>query len=444
METNQTVGRGRTLFKYVVPTILSTVSVFLYSIVDGILVGRGVGSDALGAVNLAFPFVMVYMALTMLTIIGGVTIAAIRIGRNDHEGANATFIHSFIATMIVSAIMMLVGLFFTEPVAKLMGAKGVYVDMVKEYLFWYAVFFIPCGCCNSLLGFCRNDGSPVMVSITTIIGTVFNIVGDYVMIFPLHMGLKGAAIATGVAQTLAMLICLTHFAKKKGILRFRREKWDFSLLKKILLRGAPECVNQFVTPMGLILTNNMLSLMLGNGEINAFSVIGYAASFAVSVFVGTAEGIQPLLGNRYGAKDEDSLKYYFHAGLIISFIGAVVLSALILYFWNPILTLFDVDEATRISAVFALPRYMSVFIFQSLIVIITSYLYSTTRTKQALTINVLRAFVLDTLAILLIPRLFGADSIWFTSPIYEFVALIVAVILLRRADKNGAIGKTAE
>lgn len=128
--------RRKTLIKYVIPSILSNACIFLFTIVDGVFVGRGVGSDALGAVNIAMPVVMLATAINMLTSIGGCAIAAIRLGQNDKEGANQAFLHSLTANVVLAAIITLVCTLLTEPLSTFLGADAFYLPMVKEYVFW--------------------------------------------------------------------------------------------------------------------------------------------------------------------------------------------------------------------------------------------------------------------------------------------------------------------
>lgn len=208
-------SRIKTLIKYVVPTILSGISMVLLTVVDGIFVGRGVGTDALGAVNIALPFIMIVNALFMLITIGGITIAAIRLGRKDTTGANQVFVSSVIAMAVVSATLSLISVFFPDQLTRLLGANDTFQGMTSEYIFWYGLFIIPSGLGIALQGFCRNDGSPILVSAAVITGTIVNIFGDWLFVFPLQMGVKGAALATGIAQVVSLLVVLTHFMQKK-------------------------------------------------------------------------------------------------------------------------------------------------------------------------------------------------------------------------------------
>ena len=433
--------RSKNLCKYVIPTVLSCVSYFLFTIIDGIFVGHGVGTNALGAVNIAFPFVMVVGAIFMLTTIGGVTVVAIRLGRGDIKGANQAFMHAISATVCAAVFLCLVGTVFADKLCVLLGANETFFGYVYDYVFWYSVFIIPTGLSTSMQGFCRNDGSPVLVSAAVIIGTVCNIFGDWLLIFPFEMGLKGAAIATGASHTITLLVVLIHFATKRGSLRISGFEPDVSLYKKIAVRGLPECIAQLATPTAIIATNYVLLARVGDIGVNAFSIIGYVASFSVAIFFGTAEGLQPLFGQCYGAKNERDLKYYFRAGLLINFIGSVLIYILLFYVGGPVCKMFGADKATLDYTVLSMPKYAWGFSIMALNTIISAYLYSTKRSKQAIIMNILRSFVFNLAVIILMPMVFGAEAVWHTFGIYELLVLAAAVMLLKSSEKNGVVFK---
>ena len=370
-------SRAKLILKYVLPTILSQCAFFLFTIIDGIFVGHGVGPDGLGAVNLAQPLVMVIGAVFMLTTIGGVTITAIRMGRKDYEGANQAFMHATVST--------LVGTLFTKPLAVLLGADGNYVKMVCDYLFWYTAFTIPSALAATLQGFGRNDGAPVFVMVSTIASTALNIFLDWLFVFPLQMGIAGAAIATGISQTVGLAIVIIHFLMKRGHLHFARFKPDGKLLKKVLKRGVPEMLSQLATPITVFCMNLVIIRFLPDGGINAYSVISYIVSFAYAVFIGVSEGMQPLFGQSYGDKNADDLHYFKRWGVIVSFIGSAVVYAVIMLLDRAICQMFGADAAAAELAVSAIPQYCWAFLFASLNTVLSAYLYSTKRTKMTLT-----------------------------------------------------------
>lgn len=432
-------NRTKKLIKYVVPTMLGSISFFLFTIVDGIFVGQGVGTNALGAVNLTMPFVMVVNALFQLTTIGGVAIIAVRLGRGDRDGANQAFMHAVLGTVVISALLMLAGTCLTGPLCRMMGAGDTFYELTKEYLFWYSVFIIPSGLSTALQGFCRNDGSPGLVSVATITGTVVNIFGDWLLIFPYQMGVAGAAIATGVSQVVTCLIVLIHFAKRKGVLRFQRFHMEGALLRKIAVRGLPACIAQFANPVTTLWVNKVLAQQIGDIGVNAYSIISYVATFSMGVFFGVSDGLQPLFGQSYGAKDEKSLRYYFRAGTVISLVGSIIINGLLIAFGGPVCALFGADASTLSFTVRVMPLYSWGFIAVGVTTNISSYLYSTKRSHQADIISILRSFVFNTLIILLLPSIFGGDMVWHTFGIAEAIVMVIAAGLLKRSERNGIV-----
>lgn len=430
-------SRAKTIFKYVLPTVLSQCAFFLFTIVDGIFVGRGVGTDALGAVNIAQPLVMVIGAVFMLTTIGGVTITAIRIGRKDYEGANQSFMHATAATVIVAVFFTLVGTVFTKPFAVLLGASGVYVEMVCDYLFWYTAFTIPSALAATLQGFGRNDGAPVFVMVSTIVSTALNIFLDWLFVFPLKQGLAGAAIATGISQTVGMLIVAVHFLMKRGHLRFAKFKLDGKLMWKVLKRGFPEMLSQLATPITVFCMNLVIIRFLPDGGINAYSVISYIVSFAYAVFIGVSEGMQPLFGQSYGDRNADDLHYYKRRGMIVSFIGSAVVYAIIMLLGRLICRMFGADAAATELAVSAIPQYCWAFLFASLNTILSAYLYSTKRTKESVAVNVLRGLVFTPLCVVALSFLTNGALLWFTVGIAETITFVSAMAITKRSESGG-------
>ena len=432
-------SRRKTLITYVVPATLTNACIFLFTIVDGIFVGHGVGTDGLGAVNIAVPFTMIAMALFMLTSIGGVTIAAIRLGRGDQKGANQAFMHSFTATVIATAVLSAVGVFFTEPLARILGANDSYLRMVKDYLFWYSLFIVPSGLSVNLQSFCRNDGSPILVGISTGVGTACNIFLDWLFVFPLRMGLMGAALATGISQTVTLLVVLIYFLQKKGVLRFGRFQNSWALYRKLVFRGLPEMIAQFATPVTTICMNRVLLNYIGEIGVNSFSVISYVASFTFSILFGSSEGLQPLFGKSYGAKDEEGLKYYFRSGAMISLVGSGIVVGLTVLFDRSICAMFGTDAETLAFTIQSMPRYAWGFIVAGLNILISAYLYSTKRSKREIILNFMRSLVVNMVVILGLPVLLGGGIVWYTFGIYESVVLVLAVVLLKHSERNGIV-----
>lgn len=431
-------NKTKILIRYVLPSILSSSCYFLFTVIDGIFIGRGVGTDALGAINILFPFIMIANALFLLTSIGGVSVVAVRLGRGDREGANKAFLHSLSLTSVFAVLLFFIGVFFTKELTTLLGGNTPeYFKHCIDYTFVYSLFLIPSGLSMAMQNYCRNDGAPVLVSFATIIGTLINIFGDWLFVFPLKMGMAGAALATGISQTITFLIVLSHFVLKKGQLRFCPFKIEKELVGKIFLRGAPECIAQFSVPITTICMNYVLLDLQGTLGVNTYSLLAYVASFAVAVFAGTAQGLQPLFGQSFGAKSRTDLKYFLKAGVTINLVGSTLIVIALSFVSESICALFGADQATMNSAVKNILFFAWGFIVESMNSILSSYLYSTKRSNEAIFVNVLRSFVFNTAVTLILPYVFKAEwVVWSTFGIYQALVLAVTLILVKHKDKK--------
>lgn len=433
--------QNKNLMKFIVPAVIGQACFFLFTIIDGIFVGNGVGENALGAINIVFPFVMTVNALYMLIAVGGVTISAIRFGREDKKGANQAFMHSVVLMLGLGILMTILGTVFSQPIGSMLGANETYIGYASEYLLFYSAFIIPSALSMLLQFFVRNDNSPSLVMAATVVSSCLNIFLDWLFVFPLQMGIKGAAIATGISQTVSLFIILFHFFLRKGDLRFKRFKPDAKLFRKILLRGVPETVSQFTVPVATLCMNKVLLANIGEIAVNAFSVISYITSFAVGIFLGVSQGAQPLFGQAYGEKNEKDLKHYFRVSAAADFIGSALVYVILLFIGNAVSNIFGADTATADYVAATLPKYAWGFMFMSLNTIVSAYMYSTKRTTHAIAANLVRSFGFTTIITLALPGIFGGEIAWFTFGIYEALSLVFAVVLLKFSERNGIVYK---
>ena len=181
----------------------------------------------------------------------------------------------------------------------------------------------------------------------------------------------------------------------------------------------------------------MLTQQIGDIAVNAYSIISYVATFYMGVFFGVSDGLQPLYGQSYGAKDGHSLRYYFRAGSIINLAGSLIINGALFVVGGAVCGLFGADAATLAYTVRVMPLYSWGFVVVGLTTNISSYLYSTKRSREADVISILRSFVFNTLVILLLPRILGGDVIWHTFGIAETVVLLISVFLLKRSERSG-------
>lgn len=426
-------AKTKSLIDYIFPALGGLFVTYLYNVVDGIFVGQGVGSAALGAVNIGVPFITFVVAIAAMFPMGGATVVAIRMGRGDKAGANHAFMTALSLTILLSTILMIVGMAFSGQIVDLSGAKELSAEMREmsaQYLFYYSAFSIPMLMSTCLSVFIRNDGSPTLAFVGMCTGAVANIFLDWLFIFPLNMGVIGAAVASGLGQVFSVLVLLTHFLRKKGELRIMPFQIDFLLIKKICKRGVPEAVTQLTTPVTALCYNLMLASLIGDIGISTFSVLSFIYSLANAILSGVAQGLQPLWGRCYGRQDTAEMGWYFRCGIIINGILSVLIYGALFFFDEPVIRIFNRDEELVRTASAVLPLFSLSFIPMALNLIYTAFLFSTKRTGAANVIAISRGMIVKSLAILCMPVLFGSDSIWIAPFAAETITLVLGSMIL--------------
>ena len=370
-------NRQKELLNYILPSAGALCVTYLYNIADGIFVGRGISAMALAAVNITVPFITALVALSTLFAMGGSTVIAIRLGRKDTKGANNAFMCAFLLTLVLSVILMLTGMIFPEQISRLCGGSDNILPLAKEYLFYYTAFSVPFLLSSCFAVFVRNDGAPRLAFAGMCTGAVLNIFLDWLFIFPLKMGLKGAAIASGLGQVFAFIILLSHFIFKKGDLRIKFYVPDLSLIGKIFNRGIPEFLTQLNTPVTALCYNWVLLKTLGDVGVAAFSILSFIYAFAYAILSGTAQGLQPLWGKLFGENNKEGLKQYLNSGIKINLAASVVMVVFLIIFNRQAVEIFTKDAGLINMASGALPVFLVFFLFMALNLIYTAYFYST-------------------------------------------------------------------
>ena len=425
-------ARAKNLIGYIFPALGGLFVTYLYNVVDGIFVGRGVGAAALGAVNIAVPFITFTVGITAMFPMGGATVVAIRMGRGDKEGANQAFMTALSLTAILAAVLTLAGMAFARQIVELSGGKDLSAemrDMAAQYLLYCSAFSIPILMGTCLAVFVRNDGSPTLAFAGMCAGAAANIFLDWLFIFPLQMGIVGAAVASGLGQILTVLVLSTHFLRKKGELRIKAFRPDGKLIRKVCKRGVPEAVTQLTTPVTALCYNLVLARLIGDVGVATFSVLSFIYSLANAMLSGVAQGLQPLWGQCYGRKDGKEMRWYFRSGMGINIVLSVGIYAALFFFDEQVVHIFNREETLVRMASGALPVFALSFIPMALNLIYTAYFFSTKRTGAANVIAMSRGVALKALLIFLIPAVFGAENVWIAPLATELVTLAAAMVL---------------
>lgn len=416
-------------YRFVIPSIGAMLVTGLYFVVDGIFVGRGVGIGGLAAVNIAVPFVSILVAVSMMLTMGGAAITSIFFGKGEREKGNNTFNTTMCMILIFASFMTIMSVLMPEGIAKLFGANDLLLSDTADYIRYYVTFGIFFCSAMALSAFVRNDGNPKLAFWGMIVGAVSNIFLDWLFIFPLQMGVMGAAIASGLGQLFSCLVLSTHFIRKKGVLRFSIPIKETGLVLHIIKTGTPEFVTQMSQPVIILCYNFIILRTFGEMGISAFSVISYLLMVIVGLFIGLAQGIQPLISRSRGEGNLEMEQYFLKKGLSLSILLSVIVYGIMLLFGKNIISIFNTDPELIQLAYACITVYGICFIFAAVNMVYTTYYLAIKMTRPALIIAILRSFIVNVICIFLLPAIFGDSAIWIGIVVAEFIVMIVTLFI---------------
>ena len=422
------MSNSKQFYKFVITSIGAMVVTGLYVVVDGIFVGRGVGSNGLAAVNLAIPFVSILTSVTMMITMGGATLTSICFGKGENPKANNYFNFSMWIVMLFALSLTIISVLFSYQIAKALGASDILLQGTADYIKYYVMFGIFFAGSMALAVFVRNDGNPKLAFWGMIVGAVSNVFLDWLFIFPLQLGVVGAAVASGLGQVLACLTLSLHFIKKKGVLKIAKPIRQKRIIKEISSVGFPEFITQMSQAVTILAYNTVVLHFYGEIGISAFSVISYILVIVVAVFIGLAQGIQPLISQSYGENNETKQNYFFKKGLQLNLTLSVVVYIMMFIFGKNIISIFSSDQALIEIAYECIKVYGLSFLFASVNIVYTTYFLATKKTKKAIFIAVCRSFIFNSIFIFVMPLLFGKDFIWSGMIVAELVVMIIVIL----------------
>lgn len=305
---------NRLLFKYALPAIIAMTATSLYNIVDSIYIGHGCGALALGALTVAKPFMDICAAFGSLVGVGASSLLAIYLGEKDYEHANRVLGNVIVMNIILSAVVMVIGLVWLDPILLAFGASEDTLGFAHEYmeiiLYGNVLTHIYFGL-NAML---RSAGHPRFSMVATIVAVVVNIILDPIFIFGLDMGVRGAALATIISQAIAVTWQVTKFFDKNELVRFHRGIWRLN--KHITFRALAIGMSPFIYNIAhcfvVVIINNQLKNFGGDMAIASYGVINRLTFVFAMIVMGLNQGMQPIAGYNYGAKKYDRMLRSFY------------------------------------------------------------------------------------------------------------------------------------
>lgn len=419
--------------KYTSLNVLGMIGLSCYILADTFFIANGVGEVGLSALNLALPIYCLINGLGLMIGIGGGTRYSLLKVNLNKDYQNKVFSNAIYYMMILSVIFVITGLTMSSKISGILGADHSTINYTATYL-KTLMSFTPMFMLNNLLiGFVRNDDNPRLAMLGMLIGSLTNVVLDYIFIFPFGLGMFGAALATGVAPIVSITI-MSPYILKKANFKYIKTKLSFSSCKDITLLGLSALIGELATGVVMLLFNFTLLKYSGNIGVAAYGIIANISFVIVSMFTGVAQGIQPIISKNLSFKEYKNVNKVYHYGLYTVIIFAVVVYIGSYFMASDIVALFNASNNLILLklAVNGIHIYFIGFIFAGINMITATYFSAIDNPRQAFIISSLRGYLLIIPVIFILSSVLKINGIWLTYVVTELITAIVTLILKRK------------
>lgn len=428
------------LVKYMIPSVSGMLGLSICILFDTMFIGRRLGSLGLAALNIGVPIFSVYYAIALTFGVGGATALSIAVGRKKFHKVNDIFTSSLIGAIIVIVCINVLTYLFLDDICYILGATPQTFDYVKEYLKiifdFNAVFILS----NFLNVFVRTDKAPKLAMLSIITTNIVNIVLDYVFIYPLNMGMKGAALATTIGQAFGLAVLLIHFIQKNNSMHLEFKAARTSTIFKVIANGMPSFVTELSAGFVIFVFNKVILSIGGNISVSAYGIIANIALIFLAVFNGIAQGMQPLISINYGGGKEERVKNLFNISFKIA-LGLGIFFFLIGFIMPKQLALIFTDQRGELIdiTVKGIRIYFIAFILMGVNIVSISYLQAIEKARSSFILSTFRGLILTIVLVILLPKIFGLTGVWITAPLVEIIIMICFVILKLTENKKAKL-----
>lgn len=425
---------GLLLFQYALPAIIAMTASSLYNIIDRIFIGQIVGADAIAGLAITFPFMNLGGAFGAAVGVGASTAISVKLGQKDYITAERLLGNTVTLNLIIGIAFSVVSLLFLDPILRFFGASDVtlpYARSFMQVILIGNVFSHMYLGMNSLL---RAASKPRMAMMFTISTVVINIVLDVVFIVWFHWGIRGAALATVIAQAVAMAGQMYVFSDKRQLLHLRRGIYRLKaeLVRNIVEIGISPFLMNLCACFVVIFVNNQLVRYGGDMAVGAYGISNAVSTVFVMFVIGLNQGMQPIAGYNYGAQHTDRLMRVLRLAIISA--TCITTTGFLLAMLVPaqIARLFTTDQELISQAVTAIRYNLLVFPVIGFQMVTTNFFQCIGKVKISIFLSLSRQLIILIPALGILPLFLGLNGVWAALPTSDFIAALIAAVVMTR------------
>ena len=424
---------SKVFFHYLVPAVCSTLVTSVYLLVDTLIIGQGVGALGISALNIFMPFFLLFNGIGLLFGIGSGILISSEDGMGNKKKANQYFATGFVSILSIAIILGLIWNYYLQPLCVILGANSDTIDLVLEYgkcIMAFAPVFMMS---NYFAPIVRNMKNPKLVMCAVLTGSVLNVILDYVFVFPMDMGMFGAAAATVIGSLTTLLVLSTHFIKKQNRVKINKETISLNLLAPIFKCGFSSLIMEVASGFVIFIFNIQILKYIGNNGIVVYGIISNCVLVGLALFNGVAQAAQPIIATNFGAGLNTRVKKVLKYALITTTIIGVSLFAVVFLFTGQIIKVFMQANSEILSVgILALRLYLSAFCIMNINILISSYFQSVGKEKVAIYISIIRGFLLNIVLAFVLPSVLPATVLWVVVPVSELITLVCITVYAKR------------
>ena len=427
-----TAPLGPLLLKFCLPAIIAMTATSLYNLADSIFIGQGVGSLGLAGLTVCFPLMNLSAAFGAMVGIGAGSVIAIKLGQRELEVAEHTLGNVVLLNVIIGTLFAVVALLFLDPILRFFGASDAILPYGREYMTTLLYGNVLTHLYFGLNDTVRSSGYPRRAMMATLSAVCINVLFDYILIVRLGFGIRGAAVATLLAQSVGFIVVISHLSRSSSVIHFRRDifRWRTKIARGIISIGCAPFFTNVCACLVVLLINRGLVDYGGDSYIAAYGIVNRVAFIFVMITNGINQGMQPISGYNYGAGNVERcvgvFKYAAVAGTVVMSVCFIVAEVFprqtILWFTSDELLIDIAEHAMRISLLMAA--------FGGFHIVSIGFMMSLGQAMKATFLSLSRQLLFLVPLLLCLPPFFGADGVWFSMPIADAAADVAAVILV--------------
>lgn len=435
---------SKVFFHYLIPAVCSTLVTSVYLLVDTLIIGQGVGALGISALNIFMPFFLLFNGIGLLFGIGSGILISAEDGMGNKKKANQYFITGFVSILTVAIILCLIWNHYLEPLCVILGANSDTINLVLEYgkcIMMFAPVFMMS---NYFAPIIRNMKNPKLVMCAVLTGSLLNIVLDYVFVFPMNMGMFGAAAATVIGSATTLLVLSTHFIKKQNRVKINKETISLNLLAPILKCGFSSLIMEVANGFVIFIFNIQILKYIGNNGIVVYGIISNCVLVGLALFNGVAQAAQPIIATNFGAGLNARVKKVLKYAMITTAIIGFSLFAVVFLFTGQVIQVFVKANAEILAVgIPALRIYLSAFCIMNINILVSSYFQSVGKEKVSIYISIIRGFLLNIVLAFVLPSVLPATILWAVVPLSELITLIFIAFYAKRSTdiKNSVLNE---